>query len=179
MEGTGMSAWESFYVIVGSSSAALIGLQFVVITLLAGERTRTSREALNAFGTPTVVHLAVAFLVSATMAAPWPSLVPAGVLAAACGTGGLAYGTIVLRRARRQTTYAPEREDWLWYVVLPWLVYAVLTVSALFLHATRDLAAFGVGGAALALVLVGIRNAWDSVTHHVVGRAEDVTTKTE
>ena len=32
------SAWESFYVIVGSSGGALIGLQFVVITLTAERR---------------------------------------------------------------------------------------------------------------------------------------------
>ena len=30
--------WESFYVIVGSSGAALTGLQFVVIALLADVR---------------------------------------------------------------------------------------------------------------------------------------------
>lgn len=30
-----LAAWESFYVIVGSSGGALIGLQFVVITLIA------------------------------------------------------------------------------------------------------------------------------------------------
>jgi hypothetical protein len=33
-------AWESFYVIVGSSAAALTGLQFVVITLSAQERLK-------------------------------------------------------------------------------------------------------------------------------------------
>jgi hypothetical protein len=38
MRGDGMTAldgWENFYVIVGSSAGALIGLQFVVITLIA------------------------------------------------------------------------------------------------------------------------------------------------
>ena len=30
-----LEGWESFYVIVGSSAGALIGLQFVVMTLLA------------------------------------------------------------------------------------------------------------------------------------------------
>ena len=32
---TALSGWENFYVIVGSSAGALIGLQFVVITLIA------------------------------------------------------------------------------------------------------------------------------------------------
>lgn len=33
---TALAGWENFYVVVGSSAGALIGLQFVVITLLAG-----------------------------------------------------------------------------------------------------------------------------------------------
>ncbi|HET9742675.1 MAG TPA: hypothetical protein VFQ00_08000 [Terriglobales bacterium] len=32
---TPFSGWENFYVTVGSSAGALIGLQFVVITLIA------------------------------------------------------------------------------------------------------------------------------------------------
>ena len=34
-----LAAWESFYVIVGSSAAALTGLQFVVITLAADTKS--------------------------------------------------------------------------------------------------------------------------------------------
>ena len=33
---TALNGWENFYVIVGSSAGALIGLQFVVMTLVAG-----------------------------------------------------------------------------------------------------------------------------------------------
>jgi ABC-type transporter Mla maintaining outer membrane lipid asymmetry permease subunit MlaE len=58
------SAWQSFYVIVGSSGAALIGIQFVVIALIANMRQRPTTESISAFGTPTVVHLVSALLVS-------------------------------------------------------------------------------------------------------------------
>ena len=71
-----LSEWQSFYVIVGSSGAALIGIQFVVITLIANMRERPTADSLSAFGTPTVVHFAGALLVSATMSAPWPALCP-------------------------------------------------------------------------------------------------------
>ncbi|SRR6266851_5054040 len=37
-----LAAWESFYVIVGSSGAALTGLQFVVIALIAESRRRST-----------------------------------------------------------------------------------------------------------------------------------------
>ncbi len=47
-----LTAWQSFYVIVGSSGAALIGVQFVVITLIAGMRRRTTAESIGALPRP-------------------------------------------------------------------------------------------------------------------------------
>jgi hypothetical protein len=71
-----LSEWESFYVIVGSASAVIIGLQFVVIALVAGLRRPTGPDAVSAYATPNVMHLAFALLVAAIMSAPWSSLVP-------------------------------------------------------------------------------------------------------
>jgi hypothetical protein len=173
---TPLSAWESFYVIVGSSGAALIGVQFVVITLIAGIRGRTKADAVGAFASPTVVHFASAFLISAIMSAPWPSLFPASAAIAMCGLGGLGYGAIVVRRARRQTDYRPVWEDWLWYAALPCGAYAALTVASLFLPATTQLPMFVIGAAVLGLLLIGVHNAWDSVTHLVVGGGHEDST---
>src|SRR4051794_20195244 len=110
-----VSAWQNFYVIVGSSGGALIGIQFVVIALIASTRKHADPESIGAFGTPTVAHFGAALTVSAIMSAPWPSLLAASVALAACGVGGLAYATVVVRRARRQRGYRPVAEDWLWY----------------------------------------------------------------
>jgi hypothetical protein len=162
------AAWESFYVIVGSSGAALIGVQFVVIALVADRRRLATADAIRAFATPTVVHLGAGLVVSAIMSAPWPSLLPASVALALCGLGGLGYGTIVILRARRQTTYAPVWQDWLWYAIVPFSLYAALALAGLFLRTTIQLAMFVVAGAALGLLLIGIHNAWDTVTHIVV-----------
>ena len=104
-----LSEWQSFYVIVRSSGAALIGIQVVVMALIANMRARPTADSLSAFGTPTVVHSAGALLVSAIMSVPWPSLVPASVALVMCGLGGLAYGAVVIRRARRQTFYPQGR----------------------------------------------------------------------
>jgi len=49
-----LTAWESYYVIVGTSGAALIGMQFVVMTLIAERRNLQAGEAIKAFGSPTV-----------------------------------------------------------------------------------------------------------------------------
>jgi hypothetical protein len=171
-----LSAWQNFYVIVGSSAAALIGVQFVVIALVAGMRRRiATAESVRAFATPTVVHLGGALLVSALMTAPWSSLVPVSVALAICCLGGLGYGAVVIRHVRRQSVYKPVREDWVWHAVVPCVAYAALGVSAVLLHVAARLAVFSIGAAALALLLIGIHNAWDTVTHVVVTGADDPT----
>jgi hypothetical protein len=164
-----LTKWQSFYVIIGSSGAALIGIQFVVVALIANLRMRSTAESISAFGTPTVVHFGGAVLVSGLMSAPWPSLVPPSVALALCGIGGLAYGAIVIHRAHRQTVYTPGWQDWLWYAILPGCLYATLALAALLLRRTTQLALFGIGGAALGLLLIGIHNAWDTVTYIVGG----------
>jgi hypothetical protein len=173
-----LSAWESFYVIVGSSGGALIGLQFVVITLIADRRRRSTGGSLSAFGTPTVVHLAAALLVSALMSAPWPSLVPLSIALGTCGLGGVGYSAIVFGRARRQTDYEPVWEDWVWYALLPCCVYLALALTAIVLRTKTQPALFLIGAAALGLLLIGIHNAWDTVTHIVVSVAPDDEGKT-
>lgn len=168
-----VSAWESFFVIVGSSGAALVGLQFVVITLIADRRQASTMGAVGAFSTPTVVHLAGALLVSAIMTAPWRTLDPPAFALLISGIAGLAYCVVVLRRARAQNDYEPVGEDWFWYVVLPGVLYLLLTVSAVRLRAGSESALFGIGASALSLLLLGIRNAWDTVTHIVTVRPHD------
>ena len=66
-----LNGWENFYVIVGSSAGALIGLQFVVITLIAGRPiARGEAQAGDAFATPIVVHFGVVLLLSALVSIP-------------------------------------------------------------------------------------------------------------
>ncbi len=168
-----MSEWESFYVIVGSSGAALIGMQFVVVTLIAGHRRPPTADALKAFGTPTVVHLTGALLVSGIISAPWQSLVLLSVAIAPCGTGGIAYGAIVMRRALRQTFYVPVWQDWLWYMLLPCSAYAALALAAIVLSRVTRPSLFVIGAATLGLLLIGVHNAWDTVTHLVVPELRD------
>src|SRR5919107_2853906 len=96
--------WENFYVIVGSSAGALIGLQFVVITLIAGRPIeRGTAQASNAFTTPSVVHFAVVLLLSAVNSAPWDGVGTATSLWGLAGFGGIVYVAVVASRMRAQT----------------------------------------------------------------------------
>jgi hypothetical protein len=171
---TALAGWENFYVIVGSSAGALIGLQFVVITLIANRPvTPGLAQAGSAFATPAVVHFGTVLLLSAVLCAPWHRIGPAAVLWGVLGLIGIVYEIIVARRMRAQTAYQPEFSDWLFHVVLPFAAYAMLAFAA---HATRShvrVALFGVGTAALLLLFIGIHNAWDSVTYHVFVKRQE------
>jgi hypothetical protein len=169
-------AWESFYVIVGSSGAALTGLQFVVIALIADARTQgaaraqeSNDQSIAAFGTPTIVHFCSVLLVSAILSAPWHGLSSVGLTLGVCGLVGVVYGVIVVRRARRQTGYRPVWEDWLWHAVLPLISYALILISAIVLRSYPQRALFVIGATALLLLFIGIHNAWDTVTYIAVG----------
>ncbi len=167
-------AWESFYVIVGSTAGALIGLQFVVLTLITeAGMVRGSGETLAAFGSPNVVHFCSALLVSAVLSAPWTGLGPPGVAMAVAGVSGLVYSIAVLRRAMRQRDYKPVLEDWIWHAALPILAYAALVHAGIQLARVSVDALFIVGGAALLLVFIGIHNAWDTVTYVTIERSRE------
>ncbi len=129
---TALAGWENFYVIVGSSAGALIGLQFVVITLIADMPiARGQAQAVDAFATPTIVHFGTALLLSAILSAPWHGVTRAAVLWGLLGLGGLVYEIIVARRMRVQIVYTPEFEDWLFHVLLPFAAYATLAGFAM------------------------------------------------
>ncbi len=167
-------AWESFYVIVGSSAGALIGLQFVVLTLITEAGIlRGSGDTLAAFGSPNVVHFCAALLVSAIFSAPWHDLGPPGVAIAVAGVCGFVYSVTVLRRALRQRDYKPVLEDWIWHAALPMIAYAALFHGGIQLVRNSADTLFIVGGSALLLVVIGIHNAWDTVTYVTAKRSRE------
>ncbi len=164
-----LAEWNSFYVIVGPAAGALIGLQFVVMTLIVDRPPTAAASA--AFATPTIVHFGAALLLSALLCAPWQTIGITATFWGFIGLSGIIYSVIVTRHMRTQTFYRPEFEDWLFYAVLPLATYIIIVLSALAAPCYAREALFGVGAAALMLLFIGIRNAWDSVVYHVlVGR---------
>jgi hypothetical protein len=124
-----LDRWDSFYVIVGSAAGALIGPQFVVITLIA-ERPPMRAEAGAAFATPSIVYFSTTLLLSALQRVPWPSINFAAALWGLIGLSGTAYAAIIARRMRVQRVYQPGFEDWLFHFLLPLGAYIMLGSSA-------------------------------------------------
>lgn len=158
-------AWQTFFFMVGSSGAALTGLQFVVIALIAESSRRATTREIEAFGTPTILHFCAVLLVSAILNAPWQGLSRVSLALGACGVLGVVYAIIVIRRARSQTTYKPVWEDWVWHSVLPLIAYTLLLVGSFTLQRYPRQTLFVIAGSVLLLLYVGIHNAWDAVTY--------------
>jgi hypothetical protein len=159
-----LSGWDSYYVIIGSSAAALTGLNFVVVALGAESRTMTRTADLAAFGTPTIVHFCAALLVSAILSAPWRSAAALAACIGACGIAGLVYVVRAMLIVRRGTGYKPVFEDILWHFVLPLTAYTSLLVASAMFTGYMDAALFTIAPAVLLLMLIGIHNAWDTAT---------------
>lgn len=159
--------WESFYVIVGAAAGALMGLQFVVLTLIADRPMPRAEEAGPVFLTPTIVHFGTALLLSCVLRMPWETVTSAAVIWGLTGFAGAVYCAVVGRRMRKQGVYKPALDDWLFYVVVPFAGYALLVVAAFASTRHTHEALLAVGAAAVLLLFIGIRNAWDSVAYHV------------
>jgi hypothetical protein len=171
----GFEEWESFYVIVGAAAGALIGLQFVVMTLLADKPRLASPEAGAAFATPNVVHFSAALLLSALMRVPWHSIEAAAAGWGIVGFAGLVYLVVVIRRMRLQHTYRPDREDWTYHVILPLLTYALLLVTAFIATSYSEEAEMGVAAATLLQLFIGVHNSWDTIVYQVLVRMRDAS----
>jgi hypothetical protein len=174
MAGAMLGPWSSFYVMIGSSAAALTGLMFVVITLVNNERrVRRNPDGIATFSTPTVLHFCAALFVAAVFTAPWRSLGYVAGLIAAFGTYGAIYLFYVVYRTSRLQNYKADVEDWTWFSILPLLTYLTLVGGAIALLWKPAQALFFVAGATILLIFIGIRNSWDVVTFLAAGNLSD------
>jgi hypothetical protein len=132
---------------------------------------------ISAFGTPTVVHFCTSLLVSALMTVPWQSLTPLGVCLGLGGVAGVIYSACIIWHAHK-SAYNPDIEDWIWYTALPLLAHLTLIVAAVLLWWNADSSLYAVAADTLLFLLIGIHNAWDTITyivvrHHGAPKAEE------
>jgi hypothetical protein len=168
-----LSEWESFYVIVGSSAAALTGLQFVVIALAADSKPVRDPRTFQAFASPTIVHFCAVLLVAAFLSMPRLTLASVSVFQLVCGLGGLAYMAWVVVQMRRQRSYAPEASDWVWHAIAPAVAYACLAIAGALCGRFPEADLAATAGLTLALLFVGIHNAWDSAVWQTTHRERE------
>ena len=163
--------WESFYVIVGSSAAALTGLQFVVVALSAD--TEGLSTGSDVFATPTVVHFCAAFLIAAILSVPRQTPASLAACLAAEGLAGIIYAIIVMLRFGKEMHYKPVLEDRIWHIVFPSVAYVALFTSGIATYQHEVGALYVVAAAALLLLLIGIHNAWDAAVYIAIRKQRE------
>jgi hypothetical protein len=176
MQGTGLpllEGWQNFYLIIGTAAATLTGLMFVVITLIADLERETSilDAGVAAFNTPTIVHFGAVLLLAAILSAPWPAFSLLGLMLGLAGLAGVLYLSVVMRRMKRVPDYQTPLKDWLWYLVFPLIAYVALIAAAIALPANPQLVLYFVSAVMLALLFLGIHNAWDLVIFLAIERS--------
>jgi hypothetical protein len=158
--------WHDFYVVVGGGAAALTGLVFVVMTLVAARSTTfgsdgPSGEGTSVYSTPTVVLFSTAFFISCIAVMPWPTPACPGLFVALLGLLGLIYVARISMRGLRMDGYTADVEDRTWFMAMPFVAYIALTIAGAAIAFGARLAPFALALVTLFLVLTGIRNAWD------------------
>lgn len=157
-----VEAWREFYLLVGTGGATLVGLMFVVVSLGPHVIATQKPTGVRAFFTPIVIDFAAALVVSGLMMTPNLTPIMIALALAPIGVAGLCYQ--IFNGAHREWHVNKLAfVDWIWFVGLPILSYAILLAAALAFATQTPFALFAVGAAALLLIVIGIRNAWDVV----------------
>jgi hypothetical protein len=168
-----LAGWGNFYVIIGSSAGALIGLQFVVIALVSSRRTQTLPPAVRAFATPTIAYFSTVLVTAGLLSVPRHTRASLALVLLSIGIVGLAYVARVSIHMRAQELYSPDRADWLWFVWLPVAAYLGALSAGASMWSSSGVALDLAGASAMLLLLVGVHNAWDGAVWMVAHEPAD------
>ena len=157
--------WENFYLIVGPSAGALIGLMFVVITLTAGRERDDTERGKHLYTSPVVWHLGVVLVLSGAAVAPTMEPQIFRIVSGGLALLGVAMGVrSAVGIARSRMTGADSMFDMWWYGIIPGVVYVGLGAAAVVTCLGVSWSASAVAAALMALLLVSIHAEWDLVT---------------
>jgi hypothetical protein len=154
--------WQTYYFILATAAATLVGLMFIAASLGARLVTADTVAMVHTWVTPTILHFGSALFISALITLPTLTSTSFVVFLGIAGVAGLVYDAMVGIGMWRQTASNPlPLNDWLWYVGAPAVSYGLVVITAVGLPGSDSqfLNALALGVALL--VASGIRNAWD------------------
>jgi hypothetical protein len=172
MADLGLDTWHDFYLIVGGAAAGLTGLMFVVVTLAPHVIAARAPKEVRGFVSPTVVFFTTILIVAAVMTIPVITAPAISGILGCAGIGGVVYILVIgTHRMWRDSDLPPQ--DWLGYVGLPILAYALLCAAAGLLWSYPVAGLSLTGASTIVFLVVGVRNAWDLVLW-MAKRSEEV-----
>jgi hypothetical protein len=157
--------WGEFYLLAGSAAAVLIGLIFVVVTLMRDRPRSSVLFGSKVYMGPVVLHVSFALVLSAAALSPGITPRAFAVVSAAVAAWGLVRGTQSIVGIGALTGEdAPHWTDAWFYGVIPTLLCLALGGVAAGFWSGREWAVYGVAVVVMGLLLVSVRNEWDLVT---------------
>jgi hypothetical protein len=155
--------WGEFHLLVGSAAAVLIGLIFVVITLMQNRSRSSVLTGSRLYMGPIV--LGVSFVLVLSAAALIPGIERSGFAAicAVVALWGLTRGLMSIVGIARLGEEVHWTDVW-FYGVVPSTIYLALGAVALAFWNGWWWSHYGIAAVITALLLSAIRNEWDLIT---------------
>ena len=156
-----LSAWHEFYGLLGTAAAALVALLFVAVSIGTSVLTPEpeSRRNTGTYMSPVVFHYANVLFLSLIVLIPTQTWRSFGLVIGAAAAGSIVYSIVVAVRVHRNPI--SDLSDRLCYGITPTLCYAAGLIVAPLLLEEKAAGLNLLAGAALLLLVVNIRNAWD------------------
>ena len=159
--------WSNFYLVVGGAAAVLLGLIFVVVTLMHDRPRSAVLYGSRLYMGPIVLHMCFVLVLSAAAVTPGMSGRAFGAIALAAAIWGGArgaYSTAGLMRLRKIGEDEVHWTDVWYYGVLPLALYVALAAVAVAFWSGWGRAPWGVAAVIVALLLLSVRDEYDLVT---------------
>ena len=158
--------WGEFYLLVGSAAAVLIGLIFVVVTLMQDKPRSTMLSGSRYYMGPVVLNVSFVLVLSAVALAADITSAAMGLICAAISAWGFARSIMSFAGIRTLDwdEGPPHWTDAWFYGAIPAAIYVGLAVVAWAFWTDQQWAVNAVAVVINALLLISIRNEWDLVT---------------
>jgi hypothetical protein len=158
--------WSEFYMLAGSAAAVLIGLVFVVVTLMQDRPRSSVLSGSKLYMGPVVLHMSFVLVLSGAALVPNIDVRQFATIAWIIALWGLArglYSAVGLVRLWTPTNEVHWTDMW-FYGVIPSALYVAMGVVALGFWTDAAWAADGIAVVVTALILLSIRDEYDLVT---------------
>ena len=158
--------WGEYYLLAGSAAAVLIGLIFVVVTLMQDKPRSTMLSGARLYMGPVVLQVSFVLVLSAAALTPGISHRNYAIVAGVVALWGLYRGvqsTIGIQHLCWQED-PPHWSDTWFYGVIPSVISLGVAAVAWGFWTEAAWAVHGVAVAITAILLLAIRNEWDLIT---------------
>jgi len=155
--------WGEFYLLVGSAAAVLIGLIFVVISLMQDRSRSAVLTGSKLYMGPIVLSVSFVLVLSAAALTPHIHRNSVVLIVGAVALWGLGRGLLSIAGIHRLKEEVHWTDIW-FYGVIPSLLYVLIGLVALEFRIEAEWANKGLAVAITGLLLLAVRNEWDLIT---------------